>query len=332
MNTIPSALDVVAVAYDGLCTFEMGVVVEVFGLQRTELDPWYRFQICSIDAGPLQATGGLAVSAPTDLAPLETAGTIVLPGWRDLEETPPRELLETLTRAHRRGARLLSVCSGAFILAAAGLLEGRRATTHWRYADELARRYPEVQVDPQVLYVDEGNILTSAGSAAGLDLCLHLVRRDFGTAVANRVARRLVVPPHRDGGQAQFIQAPVPSNEHGLAALLDWVRGRLDQPHTVESLSRRARMSPRTLARRFHEALGTTPLKWLTRERIERAREVLEETDWDLERVAQSCGFSDAQLLRLHFRRLVGTTPGRYRKSFKPKGVLQKASVTDSAR
>ncbi|MEM7357378.1 MAG: helix-turn-helix domain-containing protein, partial [Acidobacteriota bacterium] len=264
-----------------------------------------------------RATGGLQVSAPVGLEPLTQAGTIVLPGWRDLAEQPPAELLDALVAAYERGARLLSVCSGAFVLAATGLLDGRRATTHWRYADELARRYPAIEVDPSVLYVDEGSLLTSAGSAAGLDLCLHLVRRDFGAAVANSVARRLVVPPHRDGGQAQFIDAPIDASENGLAELLDWARQRLDQAHSTESLARQAHISPRTLARRFRDTMGSTPHQWLRRERVARAREYLEETDWDLERIAQRCGFGEAQLLRLHFSRLVGTTPSQYRKTFR---------------
>jgi len=313
----PDPLDVVAVAYDGLCTFELGVVVEVFGLDRPEHEIWYRFNVCSIDEGPLRATGGLQISASTDLTPLETAGTIVIPGWRDVEERPPQTLIDSLRQAHARGARLLSVCSGAFVLAATGLLDGRRATTHWRHTGKLAGRFPDIVVDPEVLYVDAGTLLTSAGSAAGLDLCLHLVRRDFGAAIANQVARRLVVPPHRDGGQAQFITAPIAASENGLAPLLDWVRQHLNKTHTVESLAQQAKTSPRTLARRFHDSLGSTPHQWLTRERVARVREYLEETDWDLERIAQQCGFGEAQLMRLHFRRHVGINPSRYRKTFR---------------
>lgn len=308
---------VVALAYDGLCTFELSIVVEVFGLPRPELDPWYTFEVCSMDPGPLNAAGGIRIEARHDLEPLERAAIIVLPGWRDPEENPPEPALSALRQAHARGARLVSVCSGAFVLAAAGLLDGRRATTHWRYADILARRFPQVNIDPDVLFVDDGSILTSAGSAAGIDLCLHLVRSDLGAEVANTVARRLVVPPHRDGGQAQFIETPVPvRGEHGFAALLDRLRGQLERPHTVASMAALGGVSARTLARRFEEALGTSPHRWLTRERIHLAQRLLETTDHDIERIAGLCGLGSAQLLRLHFRRIVGTAPSAYRHRF----------------
>src|SRR5437762_8455080 len=212
---------VAALAYDGLGTFELGIVVEVFGLPRPEMGPrWYRFQVCALEPGPLRATGGLTVEAHADLSQLTRAGTIIIPGW-NANRAPPAALVAALRRAHHRGARLVSICSGVFVLAAAGLLDGRRATTHWRYVDALRLRYPQILVEPDVLYIDEGTILTSAGSAAGIDLCLHIVRRDFGAAVANEVARRLVVPPLREGGQAQFAVRPVPPDEStGLARVL----------------------------------------------------------------------------------------------------------------
>ncbi len=308
---------VVALAYDGLCTFEFGIACEVFGLPRPEFDPWYRFSVCTMDPSPVRTTGGLRLVVPGSLRMLARADTIVIPGWRSANDMPPPSVLGKLRRAHSRGARLVSVCSGAYVLAAAGLLDGRRATTHWRYADDLARRYPKVRVDPNVLYVDEGSIVTSAGSAAGIDMCLHLVRRDFGAHVANQVARRLVVPPHRDGGQAQFIDTAVrDETEYALAVLLEWLRKDLACPHTVESMSQRAKMSTRTLARRFQEALGLSPYAWLTRERVRQTEHLLETTTHSMERIATDCGLGSAQLLRVHFRQQLGTTPSAFRKRF----------------
>ncbi len=310
---------VVALAYDGLCTFEFGCAYEIFGLPRPELDrPWYRFDVCAAEPGPLRAAGGLAVRAPYDLGSVEQADTVIVPGWRGANEPPPQPLLDALKRVSGRGGRLVSICSGVFVLAAAGVLDGKRATTHWRYTEVLARRYPDIRVDPDVLYVDEGSVLTSAGSAAGLDLCLHIVRRDHGAAIANDVARRLVLAPHRDGGQQQFVAAPI-AREAGngrLAALLDWLPGHLDEELTVGDLARRAGMSLRAFQRRFRERLGTTPGDWLARQRIARARELAETTDLTVEQIAALSGFGSVETLRHHFRRLVGTTPGRYRRSF----------------
>src|SRR6476620_2190492 len=217
---------VVALAYDRMATFEFGIVVEVFGLPRPEIErPWYRFEVCALDRGPLRATGGVTLRARAGLRALSRAGTIVIPGWRDPEERPPEPLLKAVRAAHARGARLLTICSGVFVLAAAGLLDGRRATTHWRYVERLRALHPLVRVEPDVLYVDEGSILTSAGSAAGIDLCLHVVRRDYGAEIANQVARRLVVSPHRDGGQSQYIPAPVGTDRAGgLAGVLEWAQ------------------------------------------------------------------------------------------------------------
>ena len=310
--------EVVAVAYDGLCTFEFGVVVEVFGLPRPDLEPWYQLRVAGIEPGPLKAAGGIEVRVAGGIRLLDRAGTIIIPGWRDPDETPPATLIRSLQRAHFAGARILSVCSGVFVLAAAGLLDDRRATTHWRYAEKLAARYPKIEVDPDVLYVDSGNVLTSAGSAAGIDLCLHLIRRDCGTAVANRVARRLVVAPHRAGGQQQFIESPVASEGDGsLAPLLDTIRREIARAHTVESMANRARMSPRTFARRFVEATGSTPHRWLIGERVRQAQGLLETTDLPVDRVSDACGFADSQSLRLHFKRLVGSPPATYRRAFR---------------
>jgi AraC family transcriptional activator FtrA len=309
---------VVALAYDGLCTFEFGIVVEVFGLPRPELGvPWYRFQVCSLDRGPLRATGGVAVLAKPGLHALRRAGTIVIPGWRDADETPPDVLLRAVRSAHAGGARLVSICSGVFVLAAAGLLDGRRATTHWRYVERLRARHPAVRVEPDSLYVDEGRILTSAGSAAGIDLCLHVVRRDYGAEVANQVARRLVVPPQREGGQSQYVPLTVRSPAAGgLAGLLDWAQRALEGDLSVERLARRAAMSPRTLARRFREQTGTTPHRWVTHQRLLAAQRRLETSTDSIERVAEAVGLESAATLRLHFRRALRTTPTAYRRRF----------------
>ena len=311
---------VVAVAYDGLCTFEFGCAVEVFALPRPELEPdWYRFAVAGVEAGPLRAAGGITVGVDGGLDLLATAGTVVVPGWRAADAPVPDALCQALRAAHAGGARVLSLCSGAFVLAAAGLLQGRRATTHWRYFEALAARHPGLTLVPDVLYVDEGSILTAAGSAAGLDLCLHLVRRDWGPAVANQVARRLVVPPHRAGGQAQYVQHPVPPERAGgsrLAAVLDRVRAALDEDWPVERLAREAAVSPRALHRRFQDACGTSPGGWLLHERLARARDLLEGTALPVDDVAAACGFNTAATLRHHFRRHLGTSPAAYRNSF----------------
>ncbi len=309
---------VAALVYDGMGAFEFAIVAEVFALPRPELTvDWYRFSACAFAPGPAWATGGVRIVAGAGLAAMRRAGTIVVPGWRDPEEPPPAALLSALRRAHARGARLLSICSGVFVLAAAGLLDGKRATTHWRYADALARLYPRVRAEPDVLYVDEGDIATSAGSAAGIDLCLHVVRGDYGAEVANSVARRLVVPPHRDGGQAQYVREPLRCDASaGLAAVLDWAAGRIHTPLTIGDLARRAKMSPRTFARRFLSETGTTPHRWLTHQRLVAAQRRLETTRDAVDRVAENAGFETAETLRHHFRRAFGTTPTAYRKRF----------------
>src|SRR5215471_9608760 len=309
---------VVVVAYDRFAVFEFGIVTEAFALPRPELNvPWYDFAVCSIDAKPLRATGGITLHVNGGLRTLQRADTIVIPGWRDADELPPETLLSTLRRAHRRGARLLSICSGVFVLAAAGLLDGRRATTHWRYAERLASRYPKIRVEPDVLYVDEGRVLTSAGSAAGIDLCLHVIRKDFGARVANQVARRLVVPPHRDGGQAQFIPSPVPSDStRGLAALTEWAQANLHRPLTVDVLAKQARMSSRSFARRFRAELGTTPHRWLSHQRVLAAQHRLETTDESIDRVAEAVGLQTAATLRQHFQQRLNTSPTAYRRRF----------------
>lgn len=307
---------VVGLVYDGLCTFEYGIAVEMFGVPRPEFDDWYSFASCAIERGPLRAAGGLRVQADGGLALIAQAGTILVPGWRGVDAMPPPALLEALRSAHARGTRLLSFCSGVFVLAAAGLLDGRSATTHWRYADALAARYPRVRVAPDVLYVDEGTVLTSAGSAAAIDLSLHLIRRDHGPRIANQVARRAVVPTHRDGGQAQFIPAPLPEQGAALGKLLEWMRRHLHQPLPLSELAERARMSERTFLRRFEDATGCSPKQWLTQERLARARELLEGSQWPVERIADACGYGSADTLRHHFRRVLNVSPARYRERF----------------
>ncbi|BET43796.1 transcriptional regulator FtrA [Atlantibacter hermannii] len=317
-NPPPNPL-VVALAYDGLCTFEFGVAVEIFGLARPELGPdWYRFAVAAVDEGELRATGGVRVMADGDMSLIAQAGTVIVPGWRGADTPVPDALCQQLREAHRRGCRILSICSGVFVLAAAGLLEGCRATTHWRYLETLQQRYPDVEVVPDVLYVDEGTVLTSAGSAAGIDLCLHLVRRDFGQEATNSVARRLVVQPHRDGGQTQNIVRPVPVARESkrLGLLFDYLHQQLADNHTVASLASRAGMSPRTFLRRFQDATGTTPARWLLNERLMRARGMLEKTRLSLDSIAIQVGFGSSSTLRYHFQQHFSVSPAAYRKSF----------------
>ncbi|WP_338661339.1 transcriptional regulator FtrA [Pararoseomonas sp. SCSIO 73927] len=311
---------VVALAYDGLCTFEYGVAVEVFALPRPEMGPgWYRFATAAVEPGPLRAMGGLLVTADGGMELLAQAGTVIVPGWRGADAPVPPALLEALHAAHGRGARILSLCSGAFVLAAAGLLDGGRATTHWRYAETLAVRYPAVTVAPDVLYVDSGRVLTAAGTAAGIDLCLHLIRRDHGAEAANKVARRLVVPPHREGGQAQFIERPVPSAREGsrLSPLLDRMRTQAGESWPVDRMAAEAGMSRRSLIRRFRAATGETPAAWLAAARLARARDLLETTGLGIEAVAEGCGLGSAAALRAGFRARFGLAPSAWRARFR---------------
>jgi AraC family transcriptional activator FtrA len=308
---------VVVLAYDGLCTFEFGVAVEVFGLERPEMGPgWYRCAVAAVEPGPLRAAGGVRIVADGGLDLVAAAGTVVVPGWR--RGPAPHGLLDALRAAHARGARLLSICSGAFLVAATGLLDGRRATTHWRYADALSAEHPAIEVVRDVLYVDEGDLLTSAGSAAGIDLCLHLVRLDYGASAANTVARRLVVAAHRDGGQAQFIERPVPrAHEAGrFGQVLDGIRQRLGERLTIAGLAARAGMSERTFVRRFKEATGLAPGEWIIRERVACARDLLEASDVPVEEVARLSGFGSPAGLRHHFGGQVGIPPSLYRRRF----------------
>lgn len=299
--------------------FELGVVCEVFGIDRSYLaDPWYQTTFCAVDPQPLATTaGGLRIVCDHGLDGLDDADTVIVLPPRGHDTRP--EVTSAIRAAYARGARLVSICTGAFILAAGGVLDGRQATTHWLHSEALAERYPAVKVDANVLYVDDGQVLTSAGTAAGIDLCLHIVRLDHGAEVANTLARRMVVPPHRDGGQAQYVEAPLPAREcaEPMAATLDWAIGSLNRALTVDDLARRAFMSPRTFARRFREATGTTPLQWLLAQRITLAKRLLETTTTPVEVVALHCGFGSATALRTHFKRQVGISPLAYRRTFR---------------
>ncbi len=311
---------VVTLAYDGLCTFEFGVAVEVFGLARPEMgEDWYRHATAAIEPGPLRAAGGLTVSASGGLELLKEADLIVVPGWRGIDEPVPVSLIEALCVAHAGGARLMSLCSGVAVLAATGLLDGRKATTHWRYADTISQRHPEIHLDPDVLYVDEGQILTAAGSAAGIDLCLHVVRRDFGTEAANSVARRLVVPPHREGGQAQFIVRPVPQEREGqrMGPLIDWIEANLQREVTLAEMAARAGMSSRTFQRRFRDLTGHSPGEFLLTRRLRHACDLLERrASLSLDDIAVASGFGTPATLRHHFRTRLQTSPAAYRARF----------------
>lgn len=309
---------VAALVYDGLCTFEYGVAAEVFGLPRPEAGPhWYRFASCAVEPGPLRAMGGLTVQADAGLELLAHADLIIAPGWKGVDIEPSPALQEALRAAYLRGARLMSICSGIFVLATAGLLDGRRVTTHWRYAEALTTRFPSLEFDGEVLYVDEGQVLTSAGSSAGIDLSLHVVRRDFGPEVANQVARRLVMPAHRNGGQLQYVERPVPVRENArLSDVISNVCAQLDHPFTIAEMAHMAAISERTLHRRFIETVGEAPVSWLVGVRVDRARELLETQDLPMDELARLCGFSDAAVLRHHFRRRLKVSPTEYRSTF----------------
>ena len=300
----------------GMLHFELSVACEIFGSDLNEIvDPWYRLAICGRHSVQV---GQFRIAPDHGFDEVARADIVIVPGWADTAVDPPADLVDAVRAAHEAGARIASLCTGAFVLAAAGLLDGRRATTHWVHTDALAARYPLVDVDPDVLYVDNGSVLTSAGKAAAMDLCLHLVRLDHGSAVANTVARRLVVSPHRAGGQAQFVTTPIPpQGEHRLTELFPWVLERLDQSLTVEDLARHANMSSRNLVRHFRSVTGTTPLQWLLNQRIRRAQELLETTDDSIEAVAVATGMGTATTLRRHFASTIGVPPDTYRRTFR---------------
>jgi transcriptional regulator GlxA family with amidase domain len=309
---------VAVLAYDGVSTFGLGVTAEIFGCDRSgEGLPRYDYAVTAAEPGLIRTDVGVPVLVEAGLDRLSSADLAVVVCWDDLDSRPPEPVLDALRTVTARGGRVLSQCTGAFVLAAAGLLDGRRATTHWKYADQLARRYPQVKVDPDVLYVDGGNVITSAGTAAGIDACLHVVRLEHGATAANEVARHLVVAPHREGGQAQFVPQPVSTvaNSSELAALRNWVLDHLHEPITVAQLASRIHMAPRTFARWFVSRTGTTPHQWLTSQRLSLAQELLERTDRGVEQIAAECGLTPL-MLRRHFAQRRGITPQAYRRRF----------------
>jgi transcriptional regulator GlxA family with amidase domain len=305
-----------ALVLDGLAPFEFGVICEVFGIDRSaDGVPNFDFKVCGPEPGKsLRTSVGASLIPDHGLDALIGADLVAIPA---ISGPYLPEALDAIRAAAQGGAIILTVCSGAFVAGAAGLLDGRPCTTHWMHADELATMYPTARVDRNVLFVDDGNLITSAGTAAGIDACLHLVRRELGSEVTNTIARRMVVPPQRDGGQRQYIDQPIPVRcSDGFAPHLDWILTNLDKPHTVTTLAKRASMSARTFARRFVDETGRTPMQWVTDQRVLYARRLLEETDLDIDRVADRSGFGTATLLRHHFRRVIGVTPSDYRRSF----------------
>ncbi|MFE3517168.1 helix-turn-helix domain-containing protein [Streptomyces sp. NPDC059166] len=313
--------EVVAVLlFSGGPIFESSIPLSVFGIDRQDAGvPRYRLLVCGGEEGPLRTTGGLELSAPYGLEAISRAGTVVVPAWRSITSPPPAEALDALRRAHEEGARIVGLCTGAFVLAAAGLLDGRPATTHWMYAPTLAKRYPSVHVDPRELFVDDGDVLTSAGTAAGIDLCLHIVRTDHGTEAAGALARRLVVPPRRSGGQERYLDRSLPEEigSDPLAEVVAWALEHLHEQFDVETLAARAYMSRRTFDRRFRSLTGSAPLQWLITQRVLQAQRLLETSDYSVDEVAGRCGFRSPVALRGHFRRQLGSSPAAYRAAYR---------------
>ena len=307
---------VAVLVFDGVAPFELGVLHEAWGTDRSDEGlPVMDFAVCAAETGPVRTQGGYAMLVEHDLSWAERADLVAVPAMGN--RPAPEPVLDALRRAHARGARVMSLCTGAFVLGEAGLLDGRRCTTHWRHSAELAAAFPEAHVVPEVLYVDEDRVLTSAGTAAGIDACLHLWRQEFGAAVASSIARRMVVPPQREGGQAQFIRTPVPDCDvETLGPLLTWLTGHLQEQHTVETLASAAAMSPRTFARRFRAETGTTPHAWITLQRVLRAEQLLETTDRSVDWIADEVGFGTAAMLRHHFTKARGVSPQQYRRTF----------------
>jgi transcriptional regulator GlxA family with amidase domain len=311
---------VAVVVLDRVAPFELGVACEVFGTDRTaDGFPGYDFELCTLDGREVRTSSGFGITPTADLAPVERADLVIVPAHPLDSLGVPDAVRDVLQRAAGRGAYVMSMCSGAFVLGEAGLLDGRECTTHWRYADELSRRFPTARVHPNALYVEDGRLLTSAGTAAGIDLSLHLVRSEHGSEIATKLARRMVVPPQRSGGQAQYVEAPVPRRHEAptLEPVLTWLTEHLDEQSTVDDLARRAHMAPRTFARRFRAETGTTPHDWITAQRVLLARRLLEETDLGIDAVAARAGFGDAATLRHHFTRRLGATPNAYRETFR---------------
>ncbi|MET8677677.1 helix-turn-helix domain-containing protein [Streptomyces sp. NPDC004647] len=313
--------EIVAVLlFSGGPIFESSIPLSVFGIDRQDAGvPRYRLLVCAGEDAPLRTTGGLELTAPYGLEALARAGTVVVPAWRSITSPPPAEALEALRRAHEEGARIVGLCTGAFVLAAAGLLDSRPATTHWMYAPTLAKRYPSVHVDPRELYVDDGDVLTSAGTAAGIDLCLHIVRTDHGAEAAGALARRLVVPARRSGGQERYLDRSLPEEigADPLAEVVAWALEHLHEQFDVETLAARAYMSRRTFDRRFRSLTGSAPLQWLITQRVLQAQRLLETSDYSVDEVAGRCGFRSPVALRGHFRRQLGSSPAAYRAAYR---------------
>ncbi|CAL9470219.1 HTH-type transcriptional activator RhaS [Streptomyces sp. enrichment culture] len=313
--------EIVAVLlFSGGPIFESSIPLSVFGVDRQDAGvPRYRLLVCGGEEGPLRTTGGLELTAPHGLEAIARAGTVVVPAWRSITSPPPQEALDALRRAHEEGARIVGLCTGAFVLAAAGLLDGRPATTHWMYAPTLAKRYPSVHVDPRELFVDDGDVLTSAGTAAGIDLCLHIVRTDHGNEAAGALARRLVVPPRRSGGQERYLDRSLPEEigADPLAEVVAWALEHLHEQFDVETLAARAYMSRRTFDRRFRSLTGSAPLQWLITQRVLQAQRLLETSDYSVDEVAGRCGFRSPVALRGHFRRQLGSSPAAYRAAYR---------------
>ena len=310
---------VAVVARENLSPFELSIASEVFGTVRPEWGvQWYDFMVCAVAESPVKTDAGFSISTPYTLEDLDSADTVIMPSWDPVDEPLPETLRLKLRQAYDRGARMMSFCTGAFGLAGAGILDGHRATTHWMWSRQLQEMYPEIDVDPGVLYVDDGQVLTSAGTAAGIDLALYVVRKDYGAEVANKLARRMVVPPHRDGGQAQYVSEPLPpeGDPEPFSQTLQWMVEHLDEDLPVGKMAARAFMSPRTFARRFREVTGTTPHQWLMRQRVLLAQRLLETTDDPVEIVAERAGFASAAMLRIQFQRIVKTSPLAYRRCF----------------
>lgn len=323
---------VAAVVYDGVAPFELGVLCEAWGLDRQDSGgPSIDFAICAPTAGRVSTSvPGFSLDVAADLNTLEGADLVCIPAM-PRDQPVPAGVIAALRAAHDRGARILSVCTGAFVLGHAGLLDRRACTTHWMYVDELQQRFPEARVSCDVLYVEDGAIVTSAGSAAGLDACLHVLREEFGAGVAATVARRMVVAPHRDGGQAQFIESPIPeTTADTLQPVLEWMGANLGENQSVERLAAKALMSPRTFARRFKAETGTTPYHWITNQRVMLAERMLEESDETIERIAAQAGFGNATAFRHHFTRLRGTNPQSYRRNFHGPTGRQSTPATHS--
>jgi transcriptional regulator GlxA family with amidase domain len=310
--------EVAVVAFDRISSFHLSVPCVVFGERFPGLPP-FRLSVCAWEPGPLATTGGFEINVHHGLEAIARADTVIVPSWRDADEPVPAALCDALRAAHARGAQVVGLCLGAYALAEAGLLDGRRATTHWAYARHFAARYPQVEVHPEVLYVADGSLLTSAGTAAGLDCCLHIVRERNGAEAANTLARILVTPPHRQGGQAQFIEQPLPGTQRDsrLAGLLDRVRRTLEEPHTLDSLAEQALMSRRSFTRHFRQLTGTTVGQWLLAERLALVQRLLETTDHSVERIAQLAGLGSPESLRHHFRRALGVSPSTWRRTFR---------------